>query len=102
MANRFGTPIGFTMEKNVVQLYAYVHADVAQTNPDFFLQIGSDSVNYYEFLQTVSNATPDPGYPGWYEIHINLDSLATIKYQSHKTRFDTSALHLAKCGLLLR
>jgi hypothetical protein len=76
------------------EMYAYVHEDVAQTNPDFFLQIGSDSANYYEFRQTISKATPDAGYPGWYEFRINLDTLALIKYQNRSARGDTTLLRL--------
>jgi hypothetical protein len=59
-------------------LRLYVHND--PNNPDFFLQIGSDSINYYELRQPINSAIPVPGRPDWYEIRLKLDTLPTIKY----------------------
>jgi hypothetical protein len=60
-------------------LKVYVHNDLS--DPDFYLQLGADSVNYYEFRQKISTATPVAGRPDWYEIQIPLDTLPTLKYR---------------------
>jgi hypothetical protein len=67
-------------------LRVYVHDD--PTDPTFFLQVGADSVDYYEFRQKVSTATPVSGHAGWYELQIRLDTLPTLKAR-FGTRPDT-------------
>ena len=59
-------------------IMVYVHND--PSNPTFFLQIGSDSANYYEYRQPVGDAIPVPGRPDWYQVSINLDTLPQVKY----------------------
>ena len=60
-------------------LRVYVHDD--QSDPTFFLQVGADSANYYEFRQKISSATPVAGRPDWYEIDIPLDTLPTLSHR---------------------
>jgi hypothetical protein len=67
-------------------LRIYVHDD--QSDPTFFLQVGADSANYYEYRQRVSAATPVAGYANWYELRIQLDTLPTLKAR-FGTRPDT-------------
>jgi hypothetical protein len=67
-------------------LRVYVHDD--QSDPTFFLQVGADSANYYEFRQQISTATPVTGRPNWYELQIRLDTLPTLKAR-FGTRPDT-------------
>jgi hypothetical protein len=60
-------------------LKVYVHND--ESDPTFYLQVGTDSANYYEYRQKVSAATPVPGRPNWFEVDIPLDTLSTLKYR---------------------
>ncbi|MEO0108068.1 MAG: hypothetical protein ABIK62_02705, partial [candidate division WOR-3 bacterium] len=64
----------------------YVHRD--ENDPDFVLQLGSDSANYYEYRRPISSAQPVVGRSGWYEFFIALDTLPRLKFL-HGTRSDS-------------
>lgn len=62
-------------------LRVYVHDD--RSNPTFFLQVGADSLDYYEFRQKVNTGTrirvPGSSDTNWYELQVPLDTLPTLK-----------------------
>jgi hypothetical protein len=60
-------------------LRVYLHND--PNDPDFFVQVGSDSANYYEVRRRISAATPIAGRANWYELLIDLDTLPQLKAQ---------------------
>ncbi len=61
------------------QLKIYLHNDL--NDPVFFLRLGTDTANFYEYHNTISAGTKIVAYGDgkWYEFEINLDSLPSIK-----------------------
>ncbi|MEO0085755.1 MAG: hypothetical protein ABIK37_03905, partial [candidate division WOR-3 bacterium] len=73
-------------------LRIYVHDDGNASW--FFLRLGADSVNYYQFRAPVTSGTLVPGRDGrWYEFTLDLDSFPALK-----TRADTSVLAYSVVG----
>lgn len=65
----------------------YAHNDLNDVR--IFFRLGGDSLNYYEYSNTVSSGQPVTGYSNWYEFEINLDSAVYYKYLK-KDRRDTT------------
>jgi hypothetical protein len=60
------------------QLKLYLHND--ENDPVFFLRLGSDTVNFYEYHNTISAGKKVTyGDGNWYEFEISLDSLPLFK-----------------------
>lgn len=58
-------------------LKLYVHDDL--NNPKFFLKIGTDSANFYEYRLRISDGKQIAGRNNWYEFEIPTDTLAILK-----------------------
>jgi hypothetical protein len=70
------------------QLKIYLYNSLADPSPpQWFLRIGSDSLNFYEYRSSFLPAKRILGRDGWYEFEINLDSM--VYYKTLKTRADT-------------
>ncbi|MEO0115338.1 MAG: hypothetical protein ABIK93_07655 [candidate division WOR-3 bacterium] len=60
-------------------LKIYLHND--WNDPVFFLKIGTDSLNYYEYRNRISQGKLIPGRTNWYEFEIPLDTFPALKVQ---------------------
>lgn len=58
-------------------LRMYVHNDL--NDPLYFLRIGTDSLNYYEYRVRVSQGRKIAGRGNWYEFEIPLDTFPKLK-----------------------
>jgi hypothetical protein len=58
-------------------LKMYVHNDL--NNPKFFLKIGTDSTNYYEYRIRISDGNQVTGRSNWYEFEIPIDTFPILK-----------------------
>ena len=67
------------------ELRLYVHDD--RNGLSLILRLGSDSLNYYEYVAPVESGLVVPGRDGkWYEVAIPLDSLPWLKLRRDSTR----------------
>lgn len=58
-------------------LKIYLHNDL--NDPEFFLKVGTDSLNYYEYRNRISQGKPIPGRTNWFEFEIPLDTFPVLK-----------------------
>jgi len=58
-------------------LKIYLHNDF--NDPEFFLKIGTDSLNYYEYRNRISQGKPIPNRTNWFEFEIPLDTFPALK-----------------------
>uniref|UniRef100_A0A7C4CA96 Gliding motility protein SprA N-terminal domain-containing protein n=1 Tax=candidate division WOR-3 bacterium TaxID=2052148 RepID=A0A7C4CA96_UNCW3 len=73
-------------------LRIYIHDD--GNSPWFFIRLGADSANYYQFRAPVVSGQLVPGRDGrWFEFSVDLDSFPVLK-----TRADTTASFYSVVG----
>lgn len=63
--------------RDYTTLKIYVHKDL--NDPKFFLKIGTDSLNYYEYRMRISNGKPITGRSNWFEFTIPVDTFPILK-----------------------